>query len=1107
MTILLVAKSSAAGAAVSDATDANNPMIYSFSARGLIEASFTVIAGTDHPYGAYNGDSIPANTAYLNFPTNIQFDALGNLHFIDARNDRIRKVDKETGIITTVAGTGQGRFNGDGILAVYAALNPTGFTFDVSGDMFVSDSNSRIRKIASATGIITTVAGNGQFGYNGDNILATTAFLASPRAVTSDAQGNLYFAEYYNYRVRKVTRSTGLISTVAGNGVQGSSSLISNNVLATSINISPSHLAIDTSGNLYTIDNVNKHMLKISSSTGMIVKSRSINTVGAVCVDAAGSLYYSDIEAQKIYKELGSGEIVTVGADVYTSGIYVDTTGSIYVSLSAVNKIVKVALNGNVAGFPTTGPTYSPTYRISYPPTSQYDSDYVAVAGIKSPYTSFFKDEVLATEGTLRDPSDIAFDGEGNLHIADTGNRRIRRVDKYTGIITTIAGTGDRGYTADGFSAVSATFSSVSKIAFDAFSNLFFLDDDYRVRKITKATGIVSTVAGNGENTYQTGGAPAIASSIGYPTHIACDPAGNLFILDVHNVVVWRVDRSTGIMTVAFGNRLTGVYFMGKYNFLSPTAMTLDAAGHLYLTDRFVNSIMKVTLSTGAITLLGPPFFSGGSMFVDASGNIYYMEISIGQVRKISVSTGVTTIVARKQYFTGSICADSSGKIYVAGKERNAVLLVPLEANPQVVTPPTPYPTPSPPEPTLSPTAYPTGLQIGSRSIIAGVDAGVDQGGYNGDGILATTATLLRPEGITFDGQGHLFIADSIRIRRVDKGTGIMTTVAGAGEWTGSGDGGLATLAVIGSPERIVFDVYGDMYFSETFNYRIRKVTTSTGIISTAVGTGEREYNGENILGTSTSISQPGSIACDSAGNLYYTDSNGGRIRKLTRSTGLVNTIAGSGVSGSEANLDNVVALNAILDSPRSLVIDASGDLYFISSYRTALRKLTMSTGIISTIETYDGPIFLFIDKSGNIYYTTDDVSVEWKGQHLQGKIYKIAKSSGLTTMVANNLGSLSGFYVDDSGDIYVTEYHRSIVIKISRGGDITTPPTTPPTVPPSIITAPPTRPPVTVSAPPTRTSTPPPTREPTRRPTCKPSKRPQRRRPSKAPMRKPNRG
>ena len=137
LTILLVAKSFATRAAVSDASEANIPAIFSFSERALIESSFSTIAGTDDPYGGYNGDSIPANTAQLNFPMKIEFDTLGNLHFDDFRNLRIRKVDKDTGIITTVVGTGQAYYNGDGILAVYAALLPSGFTIDVFGDLFV----------------------------------------------------------------------------------------------------------------------------------------------------------------------------------------------------------------------------------------------------------------------------------------------------------------------------------------------------------------------------------------------------------------------------------------------------------------------------------------------------------------------------------------------------------------------------------------------------------------------------------------------------------------------------------------------------------------------------------------------------------------------------------------------------------------------------------------------------------------------------------------------------------------------------------------------------------------------------------------------------------
>ena len=385
LTILLVAKSFAAGAAVSDATDANVPEVYSFSERALIEASFTTIAGVPiiRPYGGgdYNGDSIPANTAYLFNPREIKFDALGNLHFLDYGNYRIRKVDKDTGMITTVAGTGQQDFNGDDILAVNANLLPQGFTFDVDGDLFLSDMLShRIRKVALATGIITTVAGVG-YGYNGDNILATTALLALPGAITSDAQGNLYFSDYGNYRVRKVTRSTGLITTVAGNGKSPSSTSIPINVLATSINMAPTHLVIDTSGDLHAVDWANNHRVKISSSTGMIVKSRTINNVGGIYLDAAGTLYYSDYVANKIYKELGSGEIVTVATGVYSLGLNVDTTGSIYVSLSQLHTIVKVDLNGNVATFPTSRPTSTPTMEVTAPSMAPFtDPPFVPTA-------------------------------------------------------------------------------------------------------------------------------------------------------------------------------------------------------------------------------------------------------------------------------------------------------------------------------------------------------------------------------------------------------------------------------------------------------------------------------------------------------------------------------------------------------------------------------------------------------------------------------------------------------------------------------------------------------------------------------------------------------
>ena len=175
--ILLAAKSFTARAAVSNAIDANTPSFPTISERMLIDATVTTVAGLYSRTPYYNGDSILATDAVLNEPTEIAFDVEGHLHFIDRFNYRVRKVDKDTGIISTVVGRGRANFNGDGILAIYAALRPSGFTFDVFGDMFVSDDMSnRIRKITKSTGVITTVAGTDiSVILRGENILATTA--------------------------------------------------------------------------------------------------------------------------------------------------------------------------------------------------------------------------------------------------------------------------------------------------------------------------------------------------------------------------------------------------------------------------------------------------------------------------------------------------------------------------------------------------------------------------------------------------------------------------------------------------------------------------------------------------------------------------------------------------------------------------------------------------------------------------------------------------------------------------------------------------------------------------------------------------------------------
>ena len=1102
--ILLMAKFFVAGAVVSDATDASVPRIYSHSDRSLVDSSFTTIAGINQPYGGYNGDSILATAARLNYPTEIAFDKAGHLHF-RVRN-RIRRVDKDTGIITTVVGTEEYSFNGDGIMAVYASLTPSGFTFDTFGDMFVSDVGGRIRKVTAASGLITTVAGNGIFGYNGDGILATGATLANPRTITSDSLGNLFFIDEYNYRIRKITRITGLISTVVGNGER--SDPILDGYLATSVSIRPVHLVIDTSGNLYTTDGISNNLLRVSLSTGYVTNVRWFAAADFFFLDSLDNLYWSQNSDKLILKKPISNDGGTIVAtNVYSRGFYVDANGAMYISLCNENTIIKVVPNGNIASFPTQMPTFRPTGRATFPPTSKYDSGSLRVAGTDDRWGGYNGDEILATTAKLTSPYDITFDGMGDMYIADTLNSRIRKVTTRTGMISTVVGSGDRGFTGDGSLATAATMTYPLRVIFDVFGDMFILAD-LRVRKVTTLTGIITTVAGNGTSNYNDGNVLATSASIGMPGAIACDSAGNLHISDYWNKVVWKVDKSTGIMNVVYGNRRTGVYIMGDYYSASITAMTFDNAGDLYLIDNNIRQVMKVTISTGVIQLFYPRVLGGTSIFLDRQENLYYADPDVGQICKITKSTGVVTIVAKNQYFSGGISMDVNGDIYVAGSQRNAIFKVNLLAFPEIVPVPTPRPTSTP---TFTPTAHPTNTV--ASGVIAGIDLGDVQGGYNGDGILATSATLWDPADGTFDGQGHMYIADSTnsRIRRVDKSTGIITTIAGTGEWRYGGDGSPAILAQLNNPTHIVFDEFGDLFISDSQNDRIRKITTSTGIITTVVGNGEGPYNGEDILGTAASVNYPAGLAFDTEGNLFYVDTYNSRIRKLTKSTGIVKTVAGTGVSGSnEASIDNLVALNAAI-SPYALTIDAAGDLYFFSSQESGICKLTMSTGIIKTTKIDNYPSVPFIDGFGNMYYSTRKYDDNFSLLH------KISASNGITTIVASRPEKISMFHIDDtSGDIYFIVYNKNIVLKASYGRSITAYPTQEPTSlsapstrSPVMMTAPPTLSPVMMTAPPTRSPmmiTAPPSINPTKAPLNKPSLRPNYKKPSRAPLGKPPR-
>jgi hypothetical protein len=221
----------------------------------------TTIAGTGA--GGYSGDSGLATAAELKDPVGIAIDSNGNVFFSDAENSVIRKINISTGIITTICGTGTAGYNGDNIPATSAQLNiPDGICFDTYGNLFVADGeNNRVRKI-DTSGIITTVAGTGIYGYNGDNQLATSAKLFLPTDVTFDSGGNMYIADGTNRRVREVNTS-GIITTFAGNG---NATYSGDGMSAINAQLTAGFIKFDHWGNLYISDPYNYRVYRIDNA-------------------------------------------------------------------------------------------------------------------------------------------------------------------------------------------------------------------------------------------------------------------------------------------------------------------------------------------------------------------------------------------------------------------------------------------------------------------------------------------------------------------------------------------------------------------------------------------------------------------------------------------------------------------------------------------------------------------------------------------------------------------------------------------------------------------------------------------------------------------------
>jgi sugar lactone lactonase YvrE len=288
----------------------------------------SIVAGTG--IVGYGGDGGQATSAVIGRSINIALDAAGNLYFADGDNNRIRRVDMSTGIITTVAGTGAAADSGDGGLAVDAGVSrPTGITVDAAGHLYFSSSWSRVRRVNANTGIIETVAGQFVTSFGGDNGLAVNAQFWDPVPSAVDRSGSIYIADYENSRVRVVAANTGIVTTFAGSsvcapgvpplnvpicqgGFGGDGGPATNAVLNHA-----EAVALDVNGNVYIADTINHRIRRVDASTGLIytiagsgvngfsgdggpASAAEVSFPVGIAVDRSGKIYFADESNNRI---------------------------------------------------------------------------------------------------------------------------------------------------------------------------------------------------------------------------------------------------------------------------------------------------------------------------------------------------------------------------------------------------------------------------------------------------------------------------------------------------------------------------------------------------------------------------------------------------------------------------------------------------------------------------------------------------------------------------------------------------------------------------------------------------------------------------------------
>ena len=621
----------------------------------------TTIAGTDWLFPA---DGLPAINAPLDsgFSLGVITDQNGNFYLADEGNEMVMRVGPD-GIIHVIAGNGIILESGDGGLAVNAGvLTPLSVAVDTAGNVYVAEYGGQIRKFMPG-GNITTIAGTGLTGFSGDRGPATRAQLYSPYGIAVDAAGNVYIADTLNHRIREIT-TDGIIHTIAGGGNSSS-----DGIAATSAKlVEPQRIALDGAGNIYFADVFDGRVRKVdangiittvagggtSSSDGVAATTEQLIPSG-IGLDGLGNIYVVDLMSETVKKVDAHGIITTVAGSGKqgfsgdggpalnatfrfgpTSTVAVDSSGNLLVADDNNARIRKITTDGKIS----------------------------TVAG--NGLFRFSGNGGLATSATLDLPTGVTGDQAGNIYFTEPFSNRIRRLAT-DGTIGVFAGTGAQDYLGDGGPATSAALAYPEYLVFSPTGSLVFSDSLNCVIRAIDQNGIISTIAGNGYCGFTGDLETTAKTSFNAPEGLDYDSAGDLLIADTQNNRI-RGILATGadagqVITVA-GNGTAGYSGDGKLapnnsQINSPTGLRVHGNG-IYFCDTGNNVVRYVDFTTFFITTVagnGVAAYSGDGgpatkaslntpygLVFDAQGNMYIADSGNSVIRKVDVSGTITTV-------------------------------------------------------------------------------------------------------------------------------------------------------------------------------------------------------------------------------------------------------------------------------------------------------------------------------------------------------------------------------------------------------------------------------------------------------------------------------